>query len=287
MGVTLAAILLSWKWRADVALIVGTLGTVYVVGWCRLRRRDPGGALGWRLGLYVAGLAVLGLALLSPIDALGALLFWAHMVQHELLTMVAPPLLLIGNPFAALLWGLPRRWRQAAGRLLLPGAWSRRVLRVLTFMPVAWLLYVVSLWLWHLPAVYGASLRSAVVHDIQHLSFFATALLFWWPIVDPAPRLHGHVHHALRVAYVIPAAFQSQALGLIFAFLSSRILYTHYEAVPRLWGFTPLQDQSAAGLIMMQVEGLIYLAVVLTLIARMFAREERLTRWREEHGLEP
>ncbi len=287
MDVTLTAILLSWKWRLDVIALIGTCGAMYVVGWCRLRRRDPRGASGWRLGLYVAGLAALYLALLSPIDALGSLLFSVHMIQHELLTMVAPPLLLLGNPLPAVLWGLPRRWRRAAGILLLPDAWTRWVLRVLTLMPVAWLLYVSSLWLWHLPAVYGASLRSAVVHDVQHVSFFATALLFWWPIVDPAPRLHGHVNHAVRVVYVIPAAFQSQALGLIFAFLTGRILYPHYETVPRLWDFTPLQDQSAAGLIMMQVEGLIYLMVVLVLIARLFAREERLTRWREEHGLEP
>jgi cytochrome c oxidase assembly factor CtaG len=95
--------------------------------------------------------------------------------------------------------------------------------------------------------MYGASLRSELVHDAQHLSFFATAVLFWWPVIDPAPHLHGYLHHALRVAYVVPAAFQSQALGLIFAFFAGLALYPHYEAVPRLWGLTPLQDQSVRG----------------------------------------
>jgi putative membrane protein len=284
--VTLSALLLSWKWRWDVAAVVVALGTVYTVGWRRLRARDPRGAPAWRFALYLGGLGALCLALLSPIDSLGSLLFFVHMIQHELLTMVGPPLLLLGNPFPVVLWGLPDGWRLRAARLLVPGAGLRAVLRSMTAMPVTWPLYVVTLWVWHWPAAYEASLRSEVVHDAQHLSFFGSALLFWWPIVDAAPALHGRRHHALRVAYVVPAAFQSQALGLIFAFFW-RVLYPHYEAMPRLWGLTALQDQSAAGLIMMQAEGLIYLLVVLVLVARMLSHDERMTRLREEHGLEP
>jgi len=286
VDVTLSAVLQSWKWRSDVALVVGALGTVYMVGWYRLRCRDPRGAPGWRLAVYLGGLVALCLALLSPIDTLGSLLFVVHMTQHELLTMVAPPLVLLGNPFPTILWGLPSALRRRAGGLLRPNARTRRALQVLTWMPVAWPLYVATLWGWHVPAAYATSLRDELVHDVQHVSFFVTALLFWWPIIDPAPRLRGHIHHALRLLYVIPAAFQSQALGLIFAFFS-RVLYPHYEAVPRLWGFTPLQDQSTAGLVMMQVEGMIYLAVVLLLVARMFAYDERMTRLREQHGVEP
>ncbi|MGH7333542.1 MAG: cytochrome c oxidase assembly protein [Candidatus Rokuibacteriota bacterium] len=283
---TSASLLLAWKWRSDVALVVVALGTVYLVGWYRLRRCDPRAAAGWRLALYLGGLATLCLALLSPIDSLGSLLFFVHMIQHELLTMVAPPLLLLGNPFPVVVWGLPAAWRLPVARLLVPGAWFRKALWAVTAMPVTWPLYVVTLWVWHWPPAYEASLRSGVVHDAQHLSFFVTALLFWWPIVNPAPMLHGHRHHALRVAYVIPATLQSQMLGLIFAF-SSRLFYPHYEAVPRLWGFMPLQDQSAAGLLMMPVEGLIYLFTVLLLVSRMFSYEERMTQLREEHGLEP
>ena len=88
-------------------------------------------------------------------------------------------------------------------------------MRLVTSMPVTWPLYVMILWAWHWPTAYEASLRLEAVHDAQHLSFFTSALLFWWPIVSPAPSLHGHRHHALRVAYAVPATFQSQALGLI------------------------------------------------------------------------
>jgi cytochrome c oxidase assembly factor CtaG len=280
------SLLLAWKWRSDVALVVVALGAAYLVGWCRLRRRDVRAAPGSPLALYLGGLVTVCLALLSPIDALGSLLFFVHMTQHELLTMVAPPLLLLGNPFPVVLWGLPPGWRLRIASLLVPGAWFRRAFRAATAMPATWLVYVVTVWVWHWPPAYQASLRSGLVHDAQHLSFFVAALLFWWPVINPAPMLHGHRHHAIRVAYVVAAAFQSQMLGLIFAF-SGRVFYSHYEAVPRLWGFTALQDQSAAGLLMMQVEGLIYLGTVLALVGRMFSHEARMTRLREEHGLGP
>jgi putative membrane protein len=283
---TLGAILRSWNWRPEVILVIAALGSAYVTGWWRLRRRNRRGAEGWRLVLYLGGLAALGLALLSPIDRLGSLLFFVHMSQHELLTMVAPPLLLLGNALPVILWGLPEPWRRRAGAFLAPGARLRQGLWALTLMPLTWPLYVVTIWGWHWPVAYDASLKTGLLHDLQHVSFFITALLFWWPIVDPAPRLHGHIHHALRVVYAVPAAFQSQALGLILAFFP-RVLYPHYTAVPRLWGYTPLQDQSAAGLLMMQFEGLIYLMVVLILIARMFHYDERMTRLREEYGLGP
>jgi cytochrome c oxidase assembly factor CtaG len=284
--VSTLSLLLAWKWRSDVALVVAAFGAAYLVGWCRLRRRDVRAAPGWPLALYLGGLVTVCLALLSPIDALGSLLFFVHMTQHELLTMVAPPLLLLGNPFPVVLWGLPTRWRLRIASLLVPGAWPRRAFRAATAMPVTWLVYVVTVWVWHWPPAYQASLRSGLVHDAQHLSFFVAALLFWWPVINPAPMLHGHRHHAIRVAYVVAAAFQSQMLGLIFAF-SGRVFYPHYDAVPRLWGFTALQDQSAAGLLMMQAEGLIYLGTVLALVGRMFSYEARMTRLREEHGLGP
>lgn len=284
MDPTLSAILLSWKWRTDVALVVLAAGAMYVVGWRRLRHVTPAIAPAWRLILYLLGLLAIALALLSPIDTLGSLLFVAHMAQHELLTMAAPPLLLLGNPLPIILWALPSRGRRWAGRLLAPGGAVRAVLRTSTFLPVAWVVYVVTLWGWHHPVAYGLSLRIGAVHDAQHLSFFLTAVLFWWPIIDPAPHVRGYVHHAFRVIYAVPAALQSQALGLVFAFLATGVLYPHYVAVPRVLGLSAEQDQSAAGLLMMQVEGFVYLAVILGLVAGLLRREERMTVSREQVG---
>jgi len=287
MDVTFQDLLLTWRWRPDVIAVLGISATAYVVGWQRLRRRDARAAPGWRLAAYLGGIGALALALLSAIDWLGSLLFFVHMIQHELLMMAAPPLLLLGDPLPVVLWALPANWRRSVAQFLTPGARLRRVLRGITWMPVTWPLFVVALWGWHAPAAYEASLASELVHNVQHLSFFMAALLFWWPLISPAPRLHGHIHHAIRVVYALPAAFQSQLLGLIFAFFTTRALYPHYEAVPRLWGFSVLQDQSTAGLLMMQVEGMIYLAVVLLQVAALLRREERITHQREELGLEP
>ena len=98
MDPTLKALLASWQWRPDVAFVVAGFAAAYVVGWWRLRRRRPGAARPWQLILYLTGLAVIALALLSPIDTFATWLFTLHMIEHELLTMVAPPLLLLANP---------------------------------------------------------------------------------------------------------------------------------------------------------------------------------------------
>ncbi|GIX49713.1 MAG: membrane protein [Candidatus Tectimicrobiota bacterium] len=235
MDPTLRAFLASWSWRPEVLLVLGLLGSTYVTGWCRLRRLQARSASGGRLAFYLAGLGVLALGLLSPIDTFGAFLFFMHMIQHELFVMVAPPLLLLANPLPVLLWGLPRAARRRLGRLLTRQALTRRLLRTLTHMPVALPLYVLTLWLWHLPAAYQAALRLEVVHDAEHLTFFATALLFWWPIVNPAPRLHGHIAYGLRLVYVLLAALQNTLLAALIS-LTERVLYPYYEAVPRLWG---------------------------------------------------
>lgn len=281
MDPTLKAFLASWDWRSDVLFVVVVLGTVYANGWRRLRKRRIPAPRTWRLASYWGGLIAVSMALLSPIDVFASWLFFMHMVQHELLTMVAPPLLLLANPLPTLLWGLPPRLRREVGRLLIPNAALRRGLTALTLMPVAWTLHVATVWGWHLSPGYEAALQNDLIHDLEHLSFFLTALLFWWPIINPAPRLHGHIHHGLRIAYAIPSLFQSLVLGAFYAFISTRVLYPSYLAVPRLWGLTALQDQGLGGMLMMEVEGLIYLATALLLVAKMLDREERMVRLHE------
>lgn len=279
MDLTLKAFLTSWSLRPDVILVVALLGSAYTAGWRRLKKRGPHVARKWQLMVYIVGLATVGLALLSPIDSFTSSLFLMHMIQHELLMMVAAPLLLLANPLPAFLWALPRRPRHGIGRLLTRRALVRRGLWALTLMPVAWLLYVVNLWVWHHPAMYEAALRNDLIHDLEHLAFFGTALLFWWPIINPAPRLHGHIHHGLRIVYVVAAAFQNTALGFLIA-TTERVLYLSYMAAPRLWGLSPLADQGWGGAIMSE-GGMMYVIAVLVLVAKLLEREEQVTRQRE------
>ena len=260
-------------------LFVAILGTAYTTGWWRLRGQGARIARRWQLGSYLAGLGIICLALLSPIDSFGSVLFFIHMIQHKLLTMVAPPLLLLADPLPMILWGLPKNARRHVGRLLTRHSPVRRGLWALTWMPMAWLVFVVNLWGWHHPTAYQAALRNEVLHDLEHLSFFLAALLFWWPVTDPAPRVHGHIPYGLRIVYVVAAAFQNTALGFLIA-VSDRVLYPYYTTTPRLWGMSPAYDQALGGGIMSE-GGMMHVVTVLVLIARMLDHEQRITRERE------
>ncbi|MBI4610711.1 MAG: cytochrome c oxidase assembly protein [Candidatus Rokubacteria bacterium] len=281
MEPTLKAALAAWQWRPDVALVVAALGVAYVTGWRRLRRRTPAIARPGRLALYLLGLSVIVLALLSPIDTLAAWLLTMHMLQHELLTMVAPPLLLLANPLPVVLWGLPRRLRHRLGRLLTRGSLVRRGFRMLTLMPVAWVLYMAILWSWHLPAAYEAALHDEVIHSVQHLSFFAAGLLFWWPLINPAPRLHGHIPYGFRLAYIIAAVGPTALPMMSIAVFAREVFYPYYTTAPRLWGLTALEDQAIGWSLMGTLDGMIALIALLLLVARMLEHEERMTRLRE------
>ena len=276
---TLRGFLTAWSWRPDVLFVVIALGTAFAIGWWRLRKRGFRRARRWRALAYVAGLGAVGLALISPVDRLASLSFLVHMVQHELLIMIAPPLLLLADPLPILLWGLPRKLRLGVRHLLARGAMVRRILYSGTWMPVAWGVYVVNLWMWHLPVAYEAALRNHLLHDLEHLTFFGTALLFWWPIVNPAPRLHGQIAYGFRILYILAATFQTVALGFAIA-VTERVLYSHYAAAPRLWGLSPLDDQAYGGAIMSEA-GMMFLIPLLVLVNRWLNEEERRTRLRE------
>ncbi len=276
----LKAVFGAWTWRPEVLLPVVALGGAYIAGWRSLRRKGHQRlARSWRLALYLAGLAALVLALLSPIHHLASLLLTAHMVQHLLLTMVAAPFLLLGNPFPACLWGLPRMVRRTVGRLLSRDTTLRKVLWALTLMPVAWLCYVGNLWTWHTPAVYDAALRHHLLHDVEHVAFFGTALLFWWPIIEPAPRLHARLPLGFAILYLVMAVGQNTLLGASIA-LAERGLYPYYDSPPRLFDLSPVGDQAFAGSLMW-TSGHMYLLPILLLVAKRLGEEERAMRQRQ------
>jgi cytochrome c oxidase assembly factor CtaG len=226
-------------------------------------------------GAYLGGLGTIVLALLSPVETLAEISFTAHMIQHQLLQMVAAPLLLLAEPFPIVLWGLPRRARLGAGAWLLPGSGTRAALRLLTWMPVAGVLYTATLGGWHLPAAYGAALTHPWLHDLQHLTFFATAILFWWPVVNPAPRLRrlrSGLQYGLRIGYLIVATALTTLLGAVLA-LSERVLYPAYAALPDLLGWSPLDDQAFGGGIMWSGAHM-YLVAILLLLSRALGSGE-------------
>lgn len=254
-----------------VVLVLSGFGGAYAAGWWRVRAAGHGRSCpGWRLGLYLAGLGAIGAALLSPIEELAIELFSAHMIQHLLLTMTAAPLLLLGNPLPVCLWGLPRLVRRAVARPLTRGRRFRRALSALTLLPVAWLLYVGDLWVWHLPVLYGFAIEHELAHAAEHAAFFLTALLFWWPIIEPAPRLHRRVGRGFKILYLVAATAQNTFLGMSLA-LPERVFYPQYLASAVRHGVDPLADQALAGGIMWSM-GHMYLLPIL-LIFYTFAQD--------------
>ncbi len=255
---------LAWTfepWEIGSLLISAVL---YGVGIGRLWLR-AGIGHGVRVGqaaAYFAGLLSIVVALVSPLDALGDALFSAHMVEHELLMIVAAPLLVLGRPLAAWVWAIPERGRQSIGAFFRRPGW-RRPWRALTGPLSAWALHALALWLWHVPALFEAALEKESVHALQHLFFLGTALLFWWSVLGGASRRD----RGIALLSVFTTMVHTGALGALLT-LSTVVWYPIYAATAPVWGLTPLQDQQLGGIIMWVPSGLVYIVCGLVLSHR-------------------
>jgi cytochrome c oxidase assembly factor CtaG len=266
-----------------VILPLAAVAVVYAVGWWRLARRRPRARPPWRLAAALAGWLALAAALLSPLATLGHFLFAAHMAQHLLLMAVAAPLLLLADPLPAVLWGLPRALRHRAGRLLVRGGRARAAWERLTAVPVSAACYALVLWGWHLPRAYDAALGGEWMHHLEHAAFLGAAVIFWWPVIGPAPRARRPPTHGWRIAHVVAAALHGSALALLLAW-SPRVLYATYAAAPRVTALEPLEDQALGGVIMWAGASAVDMLAVLALVWRLLAALERPAASRGELG---
>jgi putative membrane protein len=268
----------AWSWEPLVVIGLAVTGWLYVNGLLRLwRAAEPGaGIRKWEALSFVVGWLVISIALVSPLHALGSVLFAAHMIQHELLISIAAPLLVLGRPIIAFLWALPPRWRRKTGVL----ARTRGVAtswRVISMPAVAFALHAIALWTWHLPRLYQATLTSEVVHSLQHTSFLVTAILFWWTIF--AAR-GGELRRGAAVLYLFATVLQTGALGALLTF-GQTLWYPAYAATTAVWGITPLEDQQLGGLIMWIPGSLAYVAAALAIFAAWLRESEQSSRQRE------
>jgi putative membrane protein len=261
-----------WSWEPAVLALLMITAVIYGGGLARLWRgagRDRG-LRWWEAGAFAAGWLALVIALVSPLDALGGILFSAHMAQHEVLMLVAAPLMVIGRPLIPLLWALPRRARERAGAWTKRPAWSR-TWRLLTSPLAVFAIHGVALWVWHLPSLYQATLRNDLVHAFQHLSFFGSAALFWWALVHGR---YGRAGYGLSALYVFATGVHSGALGALLTF-APRVWYPIYDATARQWGLSAIEDQQMAGLIMWVPSGLVFVVIGLALVAAWMGEAAR------------
>ena len=248
MNPVVDAFLRSWPFDPGLLLGLGLAACIYLRGWLILHRRKPERWPAGQLAAFLGGLAVVFLALASPIEPFSFLFLQVHMVQHLLLMMVAPPLLWLGAPLFPVLYGLPAAIRTYWAAPCLRSPALRRFCGFLTHPFSAWLLYVAATWLWHVPILYETAVRSSGWHYLQHLTFLGTALIFWYPVVRPYPS-RPRWSPWLLLPFLFLADLQNTVLSALLTF-SDRVLYPYYTQVPRLGGLTALEAQATAGVIM-------------------------------------
>jgi cytochrome c oxidase assembly factor CtaG len=259
------------SWRFDPALVLGllALALLYARGWCVLRRQMPERFPVRRLVSFIAGLVVLLVAVASPLDIFAALLLQVHMIQHLLLLMVAPPLLLLGAPLVPLLRGLPPRMTKEWIGPFVGWPALRRAFALATHPIACWSALVLATWLWHLPALYQLALRSPAWHAVEHATFLAAGLLFWWPVMQPWPSRAVWPRWTMPL-YLLLADVQNTIFAAFLSF-SERLLYPVYASVPRLGGLSALDDQVAAGAIMWVPGSVLFLVPAAVITARLLS----------------
>jgi cytochrome c oxidase assembly factor CtaG len=261
----------GWSVSPVVLLALAAYAVVYALRWRRAREQGGSRAAGrGRLALWTAGVLGLGIALVSPVDRLGEQLATWHMVQHLLLADLVPICLTL----ALTKWILRpvtrriHRIERAAGPLGHPA-----------FGVVA---YVGVMWLWHVPALYDAALEHATVHVLEHVSFAAAGLLYWWHLLSP-------IRSRLRLAGLGPILYMASTkilvgfLGVLLAF-APELLYTGYDTPGTRWGLTPHDDQQVAGLVMALEQSLVMGVALAYLFYRLLSESEAEDQRAERYG---
>jgi cytochrome c oxidase assembly factor CtaG len=252
----------SWTFEPGVIALVLVVGAAYLHRWRVVRAHDGARAAGvGRLVLFMSGLAGIIAALISPIDRLADQILTMHMVQHVILLDFVPILLILGLT-KAILRPVTRRLQpveNAAGLLGHP--------------VVAAVLYISSMAVWHIPALYDAALEHAPIHVLEHVCFMTAGLLYWWHLIGPL-RSRLRASGMQPIAYMLSTKFFVGLLGIILTF-GPITLYAFYEHQPQYWGMTPRTDQAVAGLVMALEQSIVMGIALVWLFARMLTESER------------
>ncbi len=262
----------AWSFEPILVIGLGMSAALYGLGLYRLWRAS-GVARGipiWEASCYWLGWLALVVALVSPLHPWGRVLFSAHMMQHEILMLVAAPLIVLGHPLVVYLWAFPAGFAKRISGWTTSCVWQS-IWRSISGGFAAFLISGITLWLWHAPALFQATLENEWVHAAQHLSFLITALLFWWAVMRG--RRHA-ANYGLAVLYMFATALHSGLLGALLTFART-VWYPAYSSSTQQWGLTPLEDQQIGGLIMWIPAGLVYVVAGLALMAAWLRESER------------
>jgi putative membrane protein len=267
----------EWTWSPGIVIPLVVSAIWYCAGLYRMGQRPQRAGLGWKEPTYFAcGWIVLFMALLSPMHELGEHLFWVHMTQHEVLVLICAPLLVLGAPLKISLWVLPSAGRKFVARVV-NGQKFANGWRHLTSPLSTWTLHAAALLVWHIPALFDATISNSFVHAAQHISFLGTGLLFWWTVLKPYSNALGY---GLRALYLFTTAVYTSLIGAILTF-SQHPWYSPYTQTAPAWHLSGLEDQQLGGLVMWVPGGTVLFAATLLMIVQWMRESEtrgKLTR---------
>jgi putative membrane protein len=266
---SVATLIEGWTFGVDVWLPVILAALVYWQACNIVNRRHPTSPVPrWRTWSWMGGLAVIVVALASPIEFYDTTLFSAHMIQHLLLTMVAAPLLVLAAPITLL---LRVSSPEARKRWILP-VLNSRLVYVISQPIVAWTLFAGVMWFTHFSPMFDAALDDVGIHRLEHAMYLGSAMLFWWPVVGADPSPH-RVSFPARILYLALGMPLSSFLGLVI-FSAQMPLYQHYLTLTRDWGWSVMEDQAWAGGIMWAGGDLAFVIALLLTVAAWLRYEE-------------
>jgi cytochrome c oxidase assembly factor CtaG len=266
------SLITEWDIPVGVTCTLAAVGVIYVRGWLALRRTRPATLPVWRLVVFLSGLLALFVAVSSPLDTFSEALLFMHMAQHFVLMLVAPPLIVLGCPFVPMLRGLPRALPRRIGGPLFRSRRLHQTRHFLSRLPIAWLAMNLTYVGWHIPRAYEFALSSERWHNFEHLCFFLTSVLFWWPIVLPWPT-RCKFDKWMIIPYLLTSDLVNTGLSAFLCF-SGRLLYPSYALEERPLGIDALNDQIGAGAFMWVFGSLVFVvpAIYLTVDILMGSR---------------
>lgn len=269
------AIFEEWSPPVFLTTMVILSAIVYIRGWFVIRKTRPAQFPAGRLAAFLFGLAILWLAIGSPMDGFADALLSAHMVEHLLLMSFVPPLLLLGYPIVPILRGLPHGVIIHLIAPFIRSKFLRSLGHFLTTPLVAWLAMNLIFLGWHVPAAYDFALEHERWHDLEHICFLGSAILFWWPIIRPWP---SHAQHGgwFMLLYLVSADIVNTALSAFLAFCD-RPVYSYYLRQPNPFHISPMSDQIVGAVIMWVIGSLVFLVPVI-LIAMNLLQPHKLSR---------
>nr|WP_246617926.1 cytochrome c oxidase assembly protein [Rhizobium populisoli] len=257
----------EWTFDTWIVTPIAFTGALYALGSLRLWARIKDARLLVKSGAaYWSGWIVLVIALMSPLHFLGEHLFTFHMIEHELVMAVAAPLIVLARPIGVLFWGMPRGIRHSAMIVLKPPP-VERAWDFLSRGSVATLLHGLAIWVWHAPALFDATVTIVSLHRLQHLSFFLTAIVFWWAVIWKAEKGSAAWHLFVTMIH-------TSILGALIT-VAPRVAYVSQTRSAPEWGLTPLEDQQLAGIVMWVPGGIIYAGAALVMLAAWISTSSR------------